>query len=87
MKTIDLNDASAPLSEFARNLGSEPLRLTESGRTIAALMPSGDEDLDSLALASNPRFLAILETAREQRRAGRGLSPEEVRRELGLTGP
>ena len=34
MKTIDLNDASASLSEYARNLGSEPLLLTEFGRTV-----------------------------------------------------
>jgi hypothetical protein len=86
MKTIELNDASAPLSEYARNLGSEPLLLTAAGRTVAALMPVDDEDVDRLSLASNPKFVAILESARAQRRAGQGLSSEEVRRELGLAG-
>lgn len=84
MKTIDLNDASAPLSEYARNLGSEPLLVTEGGRAVVALMPVEEEDLDTLSLGSNPRFVAILERARAQRRAGQGLTSEEVRRELGL---
>ena len=86
MKSIELNDASAPLSEYARNLGSEPLLVTAGGRMVAALMPVDDEDLDRLSLASNPKFVSILESARAQRRAGQGLSSEEVRRELGLAG-
>ena len=49
------------------------------------LMPVDEEDLDTLGLASNPRFLSILEIARSQRRAGQSLSDEDVRRELGLT--
>ena len=86
MKTVELNDANAPLSEYARNLGSEPLLVTESGRAVAALMPVEDEELGTLSLGSNPRFRALLETARAQRRAGQGLTSEEVRRELGLGG-
>jgi len=43
-----------------------------------------EDDLESLALGSNPRFLAVIEPARTQCRQGLGLSSEAVRRELGL---
>ena len=84
MKSIDISEANASLREFARNLSQEPLLVTESGRTVAALLPIEDDDVDTLSLASNPHFLSILEKAREQRRAGQSLSSEDVRRELGL---
>jgi PHD/YefM family antitoxin component YafN of YafNO toxin-antitoxin module len=85
MKTMELAAATGPLSQYARELDEEPLVLTDSGHPVAALMPISDVDLETVALASNPKFLAILETARGQRRAGQGLTPDEVRRELGLS--
>jgi antitoxin (DNA-binding transcriptional repressor) of toxin-antitoxin stability system len=84
MKTIDITNATAPLSQYARELDQEPLVLTDGNQPIAALMPIDEADLDSVALGSNAKFLALLEQARAQRRAGAGLSTEEVRRELGL---
>jgi hypothetical protein len=46
--------------------------------------PTDEHDRESLALGSDPRFLAIIEEARAQCRQGLGLSTEEVRREHGL---
>jgi hypothetical protein len=46
--------------------------------------PTDEHDRESLALFSDPRFLAIIEGARAQCHQGLGLSMEEVRRELGL---
>ena len=85
MKTVDINDASASLSEYARNLASEPLVVTDAGRTIAALIPIEDDDVDAMRLASHQQFVAILEKARAQRIAGKTLSSDDVRRELGLS--
>lgn len=61
MKSIELTEADKSLGEYARQLGSEPLVLTESGRAVAALRPVDQDDIDSLSLASNPEFVAILE--------------------------
>ena len=47
-------------------------------------MPIEDADLETIALGSNPKFLALLEKARAERRAGAGLTTEEVRAKLGL---
>ena len=58
--------------------------MTDGDQPIAALMPIEDADLETIALGSNPKFLALLEQARAQRRAGAGLATEEVRAKLGL---
>jgi antitoxin (DNA-binding transcriptional repressor) of toxin-antitoxin stability system len=85
MKTIDVSQATGSLGQYARELDREPLVLTVGGRPIAALLPIDDADLDSVALEMTPKFLALIEQARAQRRAGAGLSTDEVRRELGLS--
>jgi prevent-host-death family protein len=64
MKRIELSEANDSLSQPVRDLAGEPLVVTESGVPIAALVPIDELDLESLALGSNPRFLAILEKAR-----------------------
>jgi antitoxin (DNA-binding transcriptional repressor) of toxin-antitoxin stability system len=84
MRNIEVTQANETLGQSVRDLSGEPLVVTEAGVPIAALVPIDDLDLESLSLASNPRFLAIIEEARAQCRQGSGLSTEEVRRELGL---
>jgi antitoxin (DNA-binding transcriptional repressor) of toxin-antitoxin stability system len=84
MRNVEVTQANDSLGESVRNLAGEPLVVTEDGVPIAALVPIDELDLEALALGSNPRLLAILEEARAQCRQGLGLSPEAVRRELGL---
>jgi antitoxin (DNA-binding transcriptional repressor) of toxin-antitoxin stability system len=84
MKTIDVSQATGSLGEYARALDCEPLVLTDGGQPIAALLPIDEADMESIALGTNPKFLDLIERARAQRRAGAGLSTDEVRRELGL---
>jgi antitoxin (DNA-binding transcriptional repressor) of toxin-antitoxin stability system len=84
MKSIELTQANDSLGKSVRDLAGEPLVVTEAGVPIAAPVPIDELDLESLALGSNPRFLAIIEEARAQCRQGLGLSTDDVRRELGL---
>ena len=84
MRNVEVTQASDSLGQSVRNLAGEPLVVTEGGVPIAALVPIDELDLESVALGSNPRFMAILEEARAQCRQGMGLSSEAVRRELGL---
>ena len=85
MKSIEVSKATAPLAEYAQGVEREPLILTEGGVPVAALMAIGDADLESIALGSNPKFMALIEQARAQYKAGAGVSIEEVRREVGLS--
>ena len=85
MKSIEVSKATAPLAEYAHDVESEPLILTEGGVPVAALMAIADADLETVALGSDPRFMALIEQARAQQKAGADLSVEEVRREIGLS--
>ena len=58
--------------------------MTEGWHAVAALLPIDDADLESMVLSLNPRFQAVIERARAESREGRGLSPDEVHRELGM---
>ena len=84
MKMLDLSQATKSLETYARQLNEEPLILTEDGSPIAALMPIGEADMDTASLPDNPKFMAIIEHARAQRRSGLGMSTDEVRRALGI---
>jgi antitoxin (DNA-binding transcriptional repressor) of toxin-antitoxin stability system len=85
MKKIEITQATNPLGQYARELEkNEPLFLTEGGHAVAALLPIDDADLESMVLSLDPRFQAIIEQARAESRQGRGLSADEVRRELGI---
>lgn len=83
MKTIELVNATAPLLEYARGLGEEPLVLTEEGRPVAALVPVEDADLETLALSTNPQFIALIERSRARQRKEGGIPPEEMRHRWG----
>ena len=84
MKTIEMSEATAPLAEYAQEVGKEPLILTVDGRPVAALVPIENADLETVTLSAHPEFLALIERSRARQRAEGGVSGEEIRRRLGL---
>lgn len=83
MKTIDLEDANAPLADFARRNRRHTLVLTRRGRPYAALTPiSTPTDLENLAVSNSPEFRALIEKSRRENPPGSGLTTDEVRRTL-----
>jgi hypothetical protein len=82
MKTIDVADATGTLSEYAKKGLKEALVVTRRGKPLLAVTPIKNGDWESVALANNPTFRAIIERSRKSQRAP--LSTEEVRRRLGL---
>ena len=79
MKTIDLATASKPLSEYAKELGDEVIVLVSDHTPVAALVSLKEVDRESLALSTNPEFLAIIDKARQEFRAGKKLSFDAMR--------
>ena len=86
VKRIELDEATAPLAEYARDAGSEALVLTVNGKPVAALVPIENADLETVTLSTHPWFLALIERSRARQNAEGGISPEEMRRRLGLSG-
>ena len=84
MKTIEMAKATGPLMEYARKVKREPVILTAKGKPVAALVPVVNADLETAALSTHPRFLALIERSRARQKKEGGISSEEMRRRLGL---
>lgn len=82
MKIIELTEALQSLSDYAQELDDDILVLTSDKKPVAALVSLKHVDRESFALSTNPEFMKIIATAREEFRAGKKLSLEEMKREL-----
>ena len=50
------------------------------GVTLAALVPMDNADYESVALGTDPQFIALLEKSRKSVREGRVYTTEEMRK-------
>ncbi len=82
MKTIEINEAIEPLSEYVRELRAETLLVTANNRPIAALVCLQNIDKEMLSLSTNPEFIKIIEKAREEFRRGKKLSVTAMKQEI-----
>ena len=83
MKTLELDAATAPLSDYAEQARKEPLLFTVKGKPLLALSLVGTgTDLENLAVSADPRFLAILERSTARHTAEGGLSTAQMRQRL-----
>lgn len=82
MKTIELSEATGPLSEYASRAHHEAVVVTEKGKPVAALVSVEEVDLEALSLGTNSDFLALIERSRARCRPGAGISTEEMRARL-----
>ena len=73
--------------EFAEASGEETLVFTEKKRSVAALVSLTKVDRESIALSTNPEFLRIIETARQEIRAGKVASLEALEKKFGGAPP
>ncbi len=84
MKTIELDEATNTLAEYAREVATEPVLLTKGGNPVAALLSIDDVDLESLLVSKSSVFWEIIQQSRAQMATEGGISPNEMRRRLGL---
>jgi hypothetical protein len=81
MKTIDVEDATGTLSEYARSGLREAVVVTRRGKPVLALTPVRG-DWESIAVATNAKFMEIVERSRASLAAGKGITTAEMRRRL-----
>ena len=85
MKIAPLAEVKDRLSAYIDAARESAIVVTRNGKPVALLTPIREgDDLDSLLLAHDPKFIRLLEQARQRVRAGRYLTSEqfwgEVRR-------
>ena len=81
MKTIELSTAARPFSAYADEFSAEeePVILTAHEQPIAVLLPLKQFDPETLALSLSPEFIALIEQARQEFKAGKTVSLEEMK--------
>ncbi len=86
MKIAPLAEVKDRFSAYIDESRESPIVVTRNGRPVAMIIPIEDEDdLDSLLLAHNPRFVQLLEAARQHVRVTGGVPLAEMRRRIEET--
>jgi antitoxin (DNA-binding transcriptional repressor) of toxin-antitoxin stability system len=86
MRTVEMAQATAPLSEYAekaRRGGAVVVTLRGKPVVTLSAVPKG-ADWESLAIGNHPKFLEIMERSRVAHRKQGGISPDDMRRQLGI---
>jgi|SoiMetStandDraft_2_1073263.scaffolds.fasta_scaffold1160300_2 hypothetical protein len=80
MKTLEMADATGPLSRYTRQAAREPLVILRRGRPAFAMVSIRGADLEDLALTTNADFIRLIERSRARYRTAGGFSLAEMRR-------
>ena len=83
MKTVAVTTTSS-LAACVKRAAAEPSIVVDAGKPIAAVVPLRYADRETVALATNPDFIAVIERSRARHQAQGGLTADEVRQQLGL---
>ncbi len=83
MKIAPLAEVKDRFSAYIEESRESPVVVTRNGRPVAMIVAIEDEDdLDAMLLAHNPRFVQLLEEARQRVKVSGGISLAEMRRRL-----
>jgi len=83
MITVTLGDLTQDVEKYLELAASEDVLILRNGKPAGLLQGFVDEaDTFDYELEANPIFLARIEQARAEFRAGKGISIENVRAEL-----
>ena len=82
MKTLEIEKAWKPLSDYAADLGSESLVIVSKKKPVAALVSLKGTDRESVALSLSPVFAKIIRRARAEAKREKVYSLDEVKKEL-----
>ncbi len=82
---IDISQSGEAIQDALERENGEPVLITRDGKAVAAVVPLEADDLESIALALDPEFLAMIEEGRRSAERDGGISFEEMKRRLGMS--
>jgi len=82
MKSVEINDATDALKDYAEQLTKEPVVVTRGGKAIAALVRIRPSDLESFLVSESPVFKRIVRRSRTSYKSDEGLTREELEKRL-----
>ncbi len=87
MKLVPIEETDLTLQGAANLARRGTVILTRRGQPVAAIKSLSGLDWESVSLANNKQFRALIEESRRSYREDGGISLQELRRELGLESP
>ena len=84
MRVIPLETSDVTAPELAAMAKHGSVILTRKGKPVAAVKDLAGSDWESVALANNPKFIALIERSRASYREKGGIPLGDIRKELGL---
>lgn len=88
MKIAPLARVKDQFSAFVQECKTSPIVITKNGKPVAMLVSVTDEDdLDSLLLANDPRFIALLERGYRSIQDTGGVKSKEFWKRVGRRKP
>lgn len=80
MKVIEKKKATATLAEYADEIISGPVVVTDSGKPVAVLVSIENADLETVSLSTSRQFIELIERSRACVRKKGAVSSKEMRR-------
>ncbi len=83
MKIVPLAQVKDQFSAYIKESQKSPIIVTKNGKPVAVLTGiSSEDDIDSVLLANNARFIQLLEEARERVQRTGGIKGEAFWKEV-----
>lgn len=86
MKLLAIEGNKKSIADLAQMAKAGPVILTRHGKPMAAVRDLTGKDWESISLANNPQFMAIIEKSRRSYRLHGGIGINDVCKELGFSG-
>ena len=80
MKVVEKQEATRTLAEYASEIKSGTVVITDHGQPVAALVSIENADLETVSLSTNPQFLNLIERSRSRVSDEGGVPSEAMRR-------
>ena len=84
MRTVAVEETTLTAEELATMAQKEVVVLTRKGSPLVAIKDVSGADWESVSLANDPKFIALIEASRRSYRESGGTTLEEIRQQLGL---
>jgi prevent-host-death family protein len=85
VKTVEMAEATLPLSEYARRARKNSVVVTRRGKPFAAVVPLDSADWEDFVVSQDPGFIDIMRRSEARHKAEGGISLEEMRRKYGAS--
>ena len=85
MRTVEIEDATAPLSAYVREIRKGSVVVLKRGKAMAAVVPLDAGEWEDFVVSQDPGFIEVIRRSDERYRAEGGIPVEEICRKYGHT--